>query len=565
MSDSTRYRFGSFELDPQTHELFHDGERVALQEHPLRILLTLVLRPGEIVSRDELVATLWPPGTYVDVEHGLNTAIRKLRRALGGSIREPALLETVPRRGYRLLVSVEELAPADRASVAVLPFADLSADKSYQHLSDGIAEELIHALDAIAGLRVAARSAAFRRRDQPPERAALEMGVRHVVAGTVSVEDGRCRIHCRLIEASSERELWLGRFERRLADLLVLERELAGEVVGSLVEHVLPRRAKMPALRPDTVSADAKELFLRARLAWRLRGHSIIRAISLLERAVALDAGYAPAWQALSAVLYSAAVGGHLPSMEAALRMAEAARRAVVLAPRAGATWLVEAMRQEWVANAPRKAAKAYSEAIRRSPRDTTAYGWQALFLASHGRFDEAIASARRGHAVDPAYSPAAAYLGWSYFFARRFDDALAVFDPTPDFAIAWISRAWIYELTGRLDDALAAIEAAVMSNETRIARRERARILARMGRLTEAQEAFDAVVESGQIFPSFERALYELAGGDTERARATLAVAAAEKNPWSRLSRVDPRLDALRSVSPPPRGRARRRASAKR
>src|SRR6185436_4397159 len=166
---------------------------------------------------DDLAATLWPPGTFVDFEHGLNTAIRKLRRALGGSQHGPALLETTPRRGYRLAAAVEELVPGDGASVAVLPLADISAAQEHGHLAEGIAEELMHALGAVAGLRIASHSAAFRCRDEVPERAGLKLGVRHVLAGHLRIEGDRCRIVCRLIETASGREIWTGRFDRGLA------------------------------------------------------------------------------------------------------------------------------------------------------------------------------------------------------------------------------------------------------------------------------------------------------------------------------------------------------------
>jgi TolB-like protein len=551
MIDRTRYRFGAFELDPVAQVLSREGARIPLQDHPFQLLLALVLRAGELVSRDELVAALWPPGTFVDTEHGLNTAIRKLRRALAGGDRDPALLETAPRRGYRLAASVEEIDANAGASVAVLPFMDLSVVKDHAHLAEGLAEELIHALSTVAGLRIASRSAAFRCRDEVPERAGLKLGVRHVVVGNLRIEDDRCRIGCRLIEAASGNELWAIRFDRRLVDLLVLEEEIAREVVRSIVERLLPGGATLPQIERRTASAGAYDLYLRAKTAWRSRGHSILRAISLLERALDLDADYVPALQAVAACLYSAAAGGHVPSAEAAHRLAAAASRAFQLAPRDSASWLVEGMRREWIERRPVKAETAYREAIRRAPRKTTAYGWLALLLSSRGRFDEAIASARRGHAMDPSEPPTAAYLGFSYFFARRFEEAFAVFDPSPGFAVAWIGRAWILERSGRWDEALAAVEAGVASNETRFARRERVRILAAMGREEESQEAYEAIVESGALFPSFERGLLALARGDPARARAELEFASAERSPWMRFWRVDPRLDALREFCP--------------
>src|SRR5262252_9619774 len=94
-----RFRFGGFELDSRTGELQHDGERVRLHEQPLQLLLALLECPGELVSREELTARLWPAGTYVDFERGLNKAVNKLREALRDSADHPRIIETVPRKG----------------------------------------------------------------------------------------------------------------------------------------------------------------------------------------------------------------------------------------------------------------------------------------------------------------------------------------------------------------------------------------------------------------------------------------------------------------------------------
>src|SRR5215470_16421821 len=98
--------FDGFELNPRTGELVRDGERVQLQEAPLRVLLTLLERPGELVTREELTSQLWPAGTFVDFERGLNKAVNKLRDALGDSAEQPRFIETLPRRGYRFIGEV---------------------------------------------------------------------------------------------------------------------------------------------------------------------------------------------------------------------------------------------------------------------------------------------------------------------------------------------------------------------------------------------------------------------------------------------------------------------------
>lgn len=549
MFGRTVYRFAGFELDPLALELRRADTRIPVQEHPLRLLLALLRRPGEVVPREELAAALWPPGTFVDVEHGLNTAIRKLRRALGETRDRPVLIETAPRHGYRLAAGVEVVTPASGPSVAVLPLSGPTATGDHAHLAEGLAEELGQTLRALPGLHVASHRAALRSRGDAPERAGLALGVRHVLDGTLRIEADRCRIGWHLIDVATGREIWAGLFDRRLADLLALEEEVAREVARSVVAHLLPDSAGLPPAGPRPANVTAYDLYLRGRAAWRLRGHSTLRAVSLLERALEVDPDYAPALQTLAACYYSAAAGGHLPSREAAHRMAWAARRSVALAPRAGASWAVEAMRREWLEGAPGRAEAAYRTALARGARETLAHGWLALLLASRGRFEEAIATARRGHALDPGAPPTAAFLGWTFFFARRYEDALAVFEPAPDFAVAWIARTWIFERTGRLEAALAALDEAVSTNETRWARRERVRVLAALGRVDEARAAFDAVIELGALFPPFERALLSIARGLPERALAELALARAELDPWTRFWRVDPRLDPLRSL----------------
>jgi DNA-binding winged helix-turn-helix (wHTH) protein/TolB-like protein len=102
----TRLRFADFEADPRAGELWRDGERVRIQDLPFRLLSALLERPGDLVTRAELVQRLWGGGTFVDFDAGLNTAVAKLREALGDSAESPRLIETVPKRGYRLLVPV---------------------------------------------------------------------------------------------------------------------------------------------------------------------------------------------------------------------------------------------------------------------------------------------------------------------------------------------------------------------------------------------------------------------------------------------------------------------------
>jgi DNA-binding winged helix-turn-helix (wHTH) protein len=229
-------RFGVFELDLRSGELRRDGVRVPLQEQPFRLLAFLIARPGEVISRDELHEKLWP-SEFVVFDHGLNTAIRKLRTALDDSADNPRFIETLARRGYRFIAPVswdgltaapapaqapsrrtgllliaalllvaaiaatfvfrrtEAAAPPSIGAVAVLPFTNDHAQTA--HLSDGLTEELIDALSRQPSMRVMARTTVFRYKGQAvdPQTVGRDLDVGAVVLGNVR-RDGDAYREC---------------------------------------------------------------------------------------------------------------------------------------------------------------------------------------------------------------------------------------------------------------------------------------------------------------------------------------------------------------------------------
>src|SRR2546425_12806005 len=202
-------RFGTFELHGQAGELLKDGIRIRLQEQPLQILQILLEHPGKVVTREELKKRIWPSDTFVDFDHGINNAIKRLREALADTAETPRYIETLPRRGYRFIKSVNAVAqpgPGRIRSVAVLPLENLSGDPEQEYFADGLTESLITSLAKVGALRVVSRTTAmhYKKVHRPLLEIARELNVDGVVEGAVLRSAERVRMSVQLIDARSE-------------------------------------------------------------------------------------------------------------------------------------------------------------------------------------------------------------------------------------------------------------------------------------------------------------------------------------------------------------------------
>ena len=298
-------------------ELLRDGKRSTLQDLPLQILELLSSRPGQLVTREELVAHLWPKGV-VDFDAGINTAMRKLRAALGDDAAAPRYIETVPRQGYRFLVTAQrEPAPAAAVTsvaatarrrwpwapatvgvavaiviaiaiamawsvialrgssdpgapaaqnyrLAVLPFENLSPDPANAFFADGMHEEILSSLANVANLEVISRTTMMQYRRTPKAVAEItkELRITHLLEGTVRREGALVRMTLQLIDARDDRHLWSRTFDRKLTDVMTLQSQVAAEIAGQL------RRSLMPNVG---LSAFKKSCGLRSVAAGRAR------------------------------------------------------------------------------------------------------------------------------------------------------------------------------------------------------------------------------------------------------------------------------------------------------
>jgi TolB-like protein/DNA-binding winged helix-turn-helix (wHTH) protein/Flp pilus assembly protein TadD len=359
-----RLRFGIFEADPQLGELTKHGKRLPLQEQPFQLLAMLLERPGELVSRDELRAKIWPQ-TIVDFDHGLNKAISKIRDALGDSAENPRFIETVARRGYRFLadVAVVQDGPAERAagdpvlqadagslarpeagissrgpsrtrawrlfgfgsalvlaaalswflytskdsaptirSLVVLPLKNLSGDVSQDYFTDGMTEELTTQLGRISALRViSSRSAMlYKGIDKPLADIARELSVQAVLEGSVLRSGDRVRITAELIRVPADQQMWAQSYEGELRDTLALQSEVA-QAVAEQIRATLSRRQQAVLRNRKTVTPAAYEDYLKGRYFWNKRTRDgLEKAIDYFSGAVETDPTYAEAYSGLA-------------------------------------------------------------------------------------------------------------------------------------------------------------------------------------------------------------------------------------------------------------------------
>jgi len=245
-------RFGAFELDFKASELRKQGAKVKLQEQPFQILQVLLQRPGEIVTREELQQRIWPSDTFVDFDHGLYNAIKRLREALADSAETPRFVETLSRRGYRFVGTIECNAPRVR-SLAVLPLENLSHDPEQEYFAEGMTEALITTLAKIGELRVVSRTSimVYKGVHKPLREIARELGVDAILEGTVLRAGDRVRITAQLIDAAKEAHLWAESYERDLRDVLTLQSEVAQAVAREVRVKLTPQeQAQLGQVHP---------------------------------------------------------------------------------------------------------------------------------------------------------------------------------------------------------------------------------------------------------------------------------------------------------------------------
>jgi TolB-like protein/DNA-binding winged helix-turn-helix (wHTH) protein/tetratricopeptide (TPR) repeat protein len=595
-------RFADFELDLESLELSRDGAPVALQPQPAQVLAALAEHAGQMVSRQELEDLLWPRGTHVDREQGLNYCIRQIRLALGDDSQRPRFVETLPRRGYRFVATLEPAAaetdeeaattsarkrggrfwaaavavalalglvylvlvpfldsgaaptpppePAERSRdlLAVLPLENLGGD---DFLAAGLTEELSSTLGQLDPdhLAVIAQTAVERHPDLGVAEMGRVLGADHLLEGSVQRADGRLRVSVRLVQVEDQTQVWAKTYELEADDAFRVQREVARDVARAL-------SLRLPALAPGdlggTTSPQAFEVFLQG-IQLLHRTPPDREAVTYLRQAVDLDPGFARAWT------YLADAYRQRRPFDAAETTAakEAVDRALELQPTSARAHL-EAGLLALYSDYDVDAAQQHMErALDLQPSLALAHNHYAAVLAIRGRHRDALDAIHKALELDPGSLVDQADLGWFALCGRDYEAAiedlravLAVAGPGQDY---WARRHLLaaYVLSGAWEKAA---EVATTWPETSFAGHAvepvpgdpRATVEAFLRTdVADLREKYEARRSAPSNF-AVDLALL----GERQQAAHWLRVSADEGWGWQiPFLRVDPRFDGLRGL----------------
>ena len=502
-------RFADFEVDLRSRELRRNGAKIALQEQPLQVLAVLLEHAANVVTREELREHLWPSDTFVDFDNSLNTAINKIREALGDSTGDPHFVETMPRRGYRFIapllkdgIDAKKAAQAHPAvqpprpdgrnirrmvlfgaaltaalllgllfwkpvwrpranhigSLAVLPLQDLSPGPEQEYFADGMTEALTTDLGKLSALRVISRTSVMQYKStrKSLQEIAQELKVDAILEGTVARSGNRVRITANLVQASPERHLWAETYESEIGDILTVQTTVAQAIAREIQVKLTPQEQKMlTTVRP--VNSKALDLTLRGNYASSVgRAEALEQAGAYFQRAIEEDPTYAPAYSGLAASYTW--VPGRSSAHELMPKAKQAALKAIELDDSLPDAHIALARVELWYDWNWTGAEREFKRAIELNPNYADAHSNYARELVVLGRTEEALVEARRAIELAPLafYDD---YPIWVFILAHRYDLALeradAAMQNRPDWVWGHYNLAQIYEQTGRSNDAV--------------------------------------------------------------------------------------------------------------
>ena len=505
-------RFGPFELHPDRRELCKQGVKIRLAGKAYLVLMRLLERPGEPVSREELRLVLWPNGTFVDFDHSLNAVVNRLRSQLQDSAESQHYIETVPGVGYRFVGSLQgsllpvEAARQDGASCSVpdepprnrtillrvaavlsicavavvitiaarqtvvphslvlLPFQNLSSSPENDFLAEGFTDAIATELGRSSGLNVISPTSGllYKRSSKPLRTIAEELHAQYVVEGAVLPMNSHARVNVRLVHAAPDRYLWSKSYDVDLDGAARMEIEIAQAIASEINAELLPRPQSVSS-SVSSVSASAYEAYLKGKyMLARGTEESIRKSIDYLRTSIVESPDYANAYAAL-AESYTALSTVYAAPNEVMPEARNAADTALRLDDTLSSAHAIRgkiAILYDWNWQ---DAEKHLRKAIALNGSLASAHVAYVDLLVARGRYEEAAGEVRKAQMLDPVSLANSTDLVLDAFDAEKFDvldvSARKALEIDPDFSWAHTLLGWVAARKGNISDGLAQAE----------------------------------------------------------------------------------------------------------
>ena len=446
------------------------------------------------------------------------------------------------------------LSEPSQASIAVLPFRNMSAERDQDYFSDGMTEEIITALTKIETLRVASRTSAFafKGKDEDVRKIGATLGVKTVLEGSVRQAGKRIRITAQLINVADGYHLWSERYDREMEDVFDVQDEISRSIAEALKVRFLPAEAAGLSSR-GTDNVEAYNDYLKGRYHFNRR--EAPEAIAEFERALARDPRYTDAYTGLADSYCIYGFYGGIPTREAFAKARAAAEKARELSPRSSDTHVSLALVEHYFGWNLDREEEELRRAIELAPRSPAPHSWLGLCMAFHGRPAQAVEVARRATDLEPLSANAQANVAWAFYAMRRFEESVQEFrralhiDPRAPYPLWGISLP--YQALGRHGEAVESLEKAVEVTKRRQpfylallggaygASGDRAKALAQLEELSERSRT--------EYIAPFHLSFLHLGLGNADEAVSCLERACEERNALAWWVATCPLYDSIR------------------
>lgn len=516
MGEAQFYEFGRFRLYPKERRLLCGREVVSLKPIAFDILLLLVQKRAQLVSKQELMKTLWPD-SFVEANN-LTVNMSTLRKALGDTRSRPEYIETVSGRGYRFIAPVEEVSggakgsfrsifaagqETDKAealvSLAVLPFANEGGNPDLKYLCDGMAENIIGSLSHLPVLRVLAYNTVLRYKglNVDAQDVGRQLGVTAVLTGKMIMKGEYLIAELEMIDVSDGTHLWSERYNRRVSDVWIIQEQIARQIPEKL--RLKLRAQESNRLTRLTESIEAYHLYLRGCYFLNKRTEESFRKAERdFVEALKIDPGFAHCYAGIARCYNFLLSYGAVSPDEASKKVRAAAARALELdrllsEPHSSIGHVKLLYEWDWEG-----AEREFKLAIKLKPSSATAHHWYGIFLTAMARFNEAQKELRMALLIDPLSLIINSAVATTYLYSRNYDLAIAHLKGAlelEDFYVFHGILGLAYAQKGVFDEAIASAEKAVALSNSLEAYGLLGYVYAKSGRTDEAEEILNKLL----------------------------------------------------------------------